>query len=392
GAVVLPGFVQAHVHLCQVLFRGLAEDLPLLRWLRERIWPLEAAHDEGSLRTSAELGLAELLRSGVTSILDMGTVHGQDVVFEAMQRSGIRGLSGKSMVDRGEGMPKGFRESTRASLQSSDALRARWQGKARGRLGYAYAPRFILTCSEALLRGVANRSAETGALMHTHAAEHRDERAEVKRRLGDDDIAILRRFGITGPRAVLAHGVQLRRDEIVSLAREGTSIVHCPSSNLKLASGLAKLRALSRAGVQIGLGSDGAPCNNRLSIFHEMRAAALLAKVVSKRADAVSAADVLAMATRGGAAVLGLANRVGTLEIGKRADVVVVGLTEPEHLPGGSHESQLVYTGAASDVRHVLVDGRIVVERGELLSVDHERLRAVAREEALKVATRAGLS
>ncbi len=392
GALVLPGFVQCHVHLCQVLFRGLAEDLPLMRWLRERIWPLEAAHDERSLRASAELGLAELLRSGVTTVLDMGTVHGQDAVFDAMERAGIRGLSGKSMVDRGDGMPKGFRETTRASLAESDRLRDTWHGAGGGRLGYAYAPRFVLTCSEALLRGVAERSAATSAWMHTHAAEHRDERVEVRRALGDDDVAILRRFGVTGPRAVLAHGVQLRRDEMDAMARDGTRVVHCPSANLKLASGIANVRAMRRAGVRVGLGSDGAPCNNALSIFHEMRGAGLLAKVAAKRADALPAEDVLAMATREGAEVLGLADAVGTLEVGKRADVVVVSAERAEHLPGGPPAARLVYGASAADVRHVLVDGRVVVERGELRALDLERLRHEARGAARRVAERAGLA
>jgi cytosine/adenosine deaminase-related metal-dependent hydrolase len=392
GAAVLPGFVQAHVHLCQVLFRGLAEDRPLLDWLRERIWPLEAAHDEKSLRASAELGLAELLRSGVTSVLDMGTVHHHDAVFDAMLRSGIRGLSGKSMVDLGDGMPKGFREKTRASLAESDRLRARWQGKGRGRLGYAYAPRFVLSCTEALLRGVAERSEASSALIHTHAAEHADEREEVRRAFGDDDVAVLRRFRIAGPRAVLAHGVQLRRDEMRALPRDGTGVVHCPSSNLKLASGVAKVRSLLRAGVRLGLGSDGAPCNNRLDIFAELRSAALLAKVSARRADALAAEDAVALATRGGAEVLGLAEQVGTLEVGKRADVVVVDLSDLHCLPGGSPATRLVYSATPADVRHVIADGAVVVERGELRTLDLERLRAEAPVQMKKVVARAGLA
>jgi cytosine/adenosine deaminase-related metal-dependent hydrolase len=391
GAAVLPGFVQAHVHLCQVLFRGLAEDRPLLSWLRERIWPLEAAHDERSLRASAELGLAELLRAGVTSVLDMGTVHHHDAVFDAMRRAGIRGLSGKSMIDVGDGLPRRFRESTRASLAESDRLCATWRGEGRGRLGYAYAPRFVLSCSERLLRGVAERSEATGARMHTHAAEHADERAEVRRVFGEDDVAVLRRFGVAGPRAVLAHGVQLRRDEMRAIARDGTGLVHCPSSNLKLASGVAKVRSLLRAGVRLGLGSDGAPCNNRLDVFAEMRAAALLAKVVSKRADALSAEEALALATRGGAEVLGLDAEVGTLEVGKRADVVVVDLSGPHCLPGGSPATRIVYSATPADVRHVLVDGEVVVARGELLTLDVERVRAEATAQVRKVVARAGL-
>ncbi len=186
GCAVVPGFVQAHVHLCQALFRGMADDMPLLEWLRSRIWPLEAAHDETSLTASAELALAEMTRAGTTSILDMGTVHGHDAVMEACARSGIRAISGKAMMDAGSGVPKGLRESTRASLDESERLARAWGGRgdsktARSsgsgattpaRIGYAYAPRFILSCSEALVRGAVERATGDGSLVHTHVAEH----------------------------------------------------------------------------------------------------------------------------------------------------------------------------------------------------------------------------
>jgi 5-methylthioadenosine/S-adenosylhomocysteine deaminase len=153
GCAVMPGFVQAHVHLCQALFRGMADDLPLLEWLTRRIWPLEAAHDEASLTASAELGLAELLRGGTTTILDMGTVRHHDAVMAACLASGIRAVSGKAMMDRGDGVPRGLRESTRSSLRESERLAREWTGKGDGRLGYALAPRFILSCSESRVGG-----------------------------------------------------------------------------------------------------------------------------------------------------------------------------------------------------------------------------------------------
>jgi cytosine/adenosine deaminase-related metal-dependent hydrolase len=390
GSVVMPGLVQAHIHLVQTLFRGLADDVPLLAWLKRFIWPLEAAHDDASLAVSAELGVAELLLGGTTTILDMGTVHGHDVVFEVLARSGLRALSGKAMMDTGADVPKGLRETTRASLRESDRLASAWSGAADGRLGYAYCPRFILSCSEALLRECALAARARGAIVHTHAAEQEEERAAVRQERGGDDIALLASYGVTGARAVLAHGVQLRADEMARLAAEETRVVHCPSSNLKLGSGIAAVHALRAAGVVVGLGADGAPCNNNLDGWLEMRLAALLAKVRSGTTT-LPAREVLRMATIDGARALGLDREVGSLEVGKRADVIVVGTSELHAAPAVDPRSTLVYAVKASDVRHVFVDGHHVVKHRELLTLDAPRVAGVAREHATRISRRAGL-
>ncbi len=391
GCIVMPGLVQAHIHLVQTLFRGLADDVPLLAWLRKFIWPLEAAHDESSVALSAELGAAELLLGGTTTILDMGTVHGHDAVFDALARSGLRAVSGKAMMDAGTDVPKGLRETTRHSLRESERLAKAWTGAAEGRLGYAYCPRFILSCSEELLRECALLAAEHGALIHTHAAEQEEERRVVRDLLGDDDVALLARFGVTGERAVLAHGVQLRADEMQGLAAAKTRVVHCPSSNLKLGSGIASVYALREAGVVVGLGADGAPCNNNLDGWVELRLAALLAKVKSGTTS-LPAREVLRMATRDGARVVGLGASVGSLEVGKRADIVVVDASRVHTAPALDVLSTLVYAVQSRDVRHVLVDGRPVVRHGELLTLDAARVAARAREVAPVVARRAGIA
>jgi cytosine/adenosine deaminase-related metal-dependent hydrolase len=388
GAAVIPGFVQAHVHLCQALLRGMADDLPLLEWLRRRIWPLEAAHDEASLRASAELGLAEMIRAGTTTILDMGTVRHHDAVMAACLESGVRAISGKAMMDRGRGVPKGLRESTRASLRESERLARDWQGQGGGRIGYAFAPRFILSCSEQLVRGAAALASELGALVHTHAAEHPSEREAVRAELGDDDVAILRRWGALGPRAILAHGVQLTDREARALAREGTRVVHCPSANLKLGSGIARVADLDRLGVALALGADGAPCNNNMDPWVELRHAALLAKVRSGT-TALPAERALRLATIDGARALGLAAVTGSIEVGKRADLVVVRVDGVHAEPGGSVPSKLVYACGARDVTDVLVDGEVLVRAGEHTRVDPGRVAARAREEARALVGRA---
>jgi cytosine/adenosine deaminase-related metal-dependent hydrolase len=390
GCAVIPGLVQAHVHLCQTLMRGMADDLPLLEWLRQRIWPLEAAHNEKSAAASAELGLAEAMLAGTTTILDMGTVRAHDAIFDACARSGVRAISGKAMMDRGDGVPAGLRESTRSSLDESERLARTWGGAESGRLGYAWAPRFILSCSEELVRGAVERARDRGEFVHTHAAEHAEEREAVRRALGDDDVAVLRRWGVSGPRAVLAHGVQLRREEAEEIAREGTRVVHCPSANLKLGSGIAPIAELDRAGVALALGADGAPCNNNLDPWVELRHAALLAKVRSG-VTSLPARRALRLATVDGARALGLGGAIGSIEPGKRADLAVVRIDGTHAEPGGDVFSRLVYACAARDVVHVLVDGALVVKNGEHLRIDVPRARAAARSAARSLLARAAL-
>jgi cytosine/adenosine deaminase-related metal-dependent hydrolase len=389
GCAVLPGLVQAHVHLCQVLFRGMADDLPLLEWLRRRIWPLEAAHDEKSARASAELGLLEAMRAGTTTLLDMGTVRAHDAIFDACLRSGARVFGGKTMMDVGDGVPRGLRESTRASLDESDRLRRDWDGRA-GRIRYAYAPRFILSCSEELVRGAADRVAEYNCLFHSHAAEHPGERAAVREALGRDDIDVLRAWGAAGPRTILAHGVQLTDEEARAVAADGTRIVHCPSANLKLGSGVARVADLDGLGVQLALGCDGAPCNNNLDPWQELRHAALLAKMRTSP-TALPAARALRLATIDGARALGVADEIGSLEVGKRADVIVVRIDREHEEPGGDVFSRLVYAAKSSDVEHVLVDGDLVVKNGEHTRFDAEAVRDAARREARRLVLRAGV-
>ncbi|MCS6898642.1 MAG: 5'-deoxyadenosine deaminase [Myxococcales bacterium] len=391
GKAVLPGLIQGHIHLVQTLFRGLAEDVPLLTWLRRFLWPLEAAHDERSLRVSAELGLAELLRGGTTTLLDMGTVHGHDVVLDACARSGIRALSGKAMMDRGEGTPPALLENTRAALREAERLSRDWPNRPDARVRYAFCPRFVLSCSEEMLRGCAALAAEAGALLHTHAAEQVEERAAVRALLGTDDLTALARCGITGSRTVLAHGVHLDDDEIRALAAADTAVVHCPSSNLKLGSGIARVADLHRAGVRVGLGADGAPCNNNLDAFMELRLAALLSKI-NAGTSSLSAREALHLATLGGARALGLGELIGSIEVGKRADVIVVDLQDIHTAPALDLFSTLVYACQSRDVRHVFVDGQQLVHDGELLTLDAPRIAAQAREEAPRIARKAGLA
>jgi cytosine/adenosine deaminase-related metal-dependent hydrolase len=384
GLVILPGLVQAHIHLCQTLFRGLADDLSLETWLAQRIWPLEAAHTEASIHASAMLGAAELLLGGTTAILDMETVRHTSAAFEALEAIGIRATAGKCLMDAPSG-PASLREATDKALRESADLCARWHGAAGGRLRYCFAPRFAPSCTGPLLRAVSDLAEQAGAMIHTHAAETPLELDTVKRETGHDEIAYLDSVGISGPRAALAHCVWVDNAAIARLARQATNVVHCPSSNLKLGSGVAPIPEMLAAGCRVAIGADGAPCNNRLDAFAEMRLAALIQKP-RLGPEVMPAATVLELATLGGARALGLDAEIGSIEVGKCADVVVLDLAAPHAQPEDADlVSRIVYSAGPADVRHVIVDGRIVVRDGVLKTADVAEIRRTANAQAKRL-------
>jgi cytosine/adenosine deaminase-related metal-dependent hydrolase len=388
GCIVMPGLVQSHVHTCQTLARGRADDLELLDWLREVVWPYEAALDAPAMGAAARVACAELLLGGTTAVLDMGTVHHTDEVFRAAELSGLRATIGKAMMDhRDDAIPAGLREATDASLAESERLIERWDGAAGGRLRYAYAPRFALSCTDELLREVAARARGKALRIHTHASENRGEIAAVRARFGKDNIVYLDEVGLTGAHVTLAHCVHLSEEERRILAATRTCVTHCPSSNLKLASGIAPVPELALAGVVVGLGADGAPCNNNLDGFLEMRLAAVLHKHrLGPRT--LPASEVVRMATLGGAAAMGLADQIGSLEVGKRGDVIAVAVDVPHVAPATSPWSVIAYAARASDVRHVAVDGKLVVRDRRLMTMDQADVVREARRQAERVFAR----
>ena len=390
GCVVMPGIVQTHVHLVQTLFRGLAEDMPLLAWLRTRVWPLEAAHDEASIRASVRLGLLDLLLTGTTTILDMGTTRFGDVVAEELVRSGIRARFGQAMMDQGEGAPPALLETTRASLDASGALVKRWHKASSGRIGYVYMPRFALSCSRELLEAVTQLAKLSDLLVHTHSNESADERQAVIMATGRTPMQYLLDTGIACERAIIAHGVHLDDAEIDILRTTKTSVAHCPSSNLKLGSGIAQVARLRSARITVGIGADGAACNNRLDGFEEMRLATLLARVVSGLGT-LTAADAMTLATREGAKMLRIDQEVGTLEQGKRADLVVLDVNRLDG-PGGDPAARILFGGGSRAVRHVLVDGEFLVRDGVPTKMDAGEVRAKAGEQLVPLMKRAGLA
>jgi 5-methylthioadenosine/S-adenosylhomocysteine deaminase len=389
GGYLLPGLIQTHVHLCQTLFRGFADDMPLLEWLRRRVWPMEAAHTPASLRSATRLAAAELLRSGTTSILTMETVHDTEVVLETLAGIGIRATVGKCMMDSDDQAPRRLRETARDAIDGSLALMKRWNGEAGGRLRVAFAPRFAISCSRELLEAVAALSSRDGVIVHTHASENREE-VQIVRQLsgGLSNLHYLADTGLATDYLCAAHCVWVDESEQALLAERDVKVLHCPGSNLKLGSGIAPIPELRARGVSVSLGADGAACNNRLDMFEEMRLAAVL-QAVRRSPGALTARDALWMATREGARALRLEHEIGSVEVGKRADLIVVDRDALHLQPGPDPWSALVYGARGSDVRTVVVDGEVLVDEFALTRLDAAEVAAQSRVHAAELAARA---
>jgi 5-methylthioadenosine/S-adenosylhomocysteine deaminase len=384
GAYLLPGFIQTHIHLCQTLFRGYADDLALLDWLKTRIWPMEAAHTPRSLAAAAQWAAAELLQSGTTTALTMETVHDTDAVFEALEPMGLRAVVGKCMMDADEAVPARLMEQTAHSIDESVAIAKRWHGRANGRLRAAFAPRFAVSCSRELLEAVAKLAVEHNLVIHTHASENRDEIALIKARTGRKNIDYLADTGLTSKHLCLAHCVWVDEAEQALMAERDVKVLHCPGSNLKLGSGLAPVVEMRAKGISVSLGADGAACNNHLDMFEEMRLAAVLQSVRHKP-GALTARDAVWMATREGARALGLENEIGSIEPGKRADMILVDAQGPDPY------STIVYASRGTNVRMTMVDGEVLVDDFRPTRWDFKDITATARTEATALAARANL-
>jgi 5-methylthioadenosine/S-adenosylhomocysteine deaminase len=391
GCVVLPGFVQTHIHLCQTIFRGAADDLPLLDWLKKRVWPLEAAHSPASIRASARLGVAELIKGGTTCALTMETVNHTEEVFRVIEETGFRATVGKCMMDKGDDVPAALHEEIENSINESLALCDAWHGKAEGRIRYCFAPRFALSCTGELLERVGKIAREREVIVHTHASENRNECALVESETGLRNVAYLDSLGLSGENVVLAHCVHLDASEFEKLSRTKTNVAHCPSSNLKLGSGIAEVMKMLEAGISVSLGADGAACNNRLDMFTEMRTMALLQKAMHGP-EAIPAGRALRIATIDGARALGLDQEIGSLETGKRADVIVVKLDTLHATPHESDPvSALVYSAQTADVQTVIIDGQLLMKDRELLTIDEKAVFEDANRERPALMKRGGI-
>ena len=357
--VLIPGLVNAHTHAAMSLMRGLADDLPLMRWLQEHIWPAETKHvSPRFVRDGTALACAEMLRGGITCFNDM--YFFPESSLEAALEAGMRVALGLIVID----FPSAYASDPDDYLRKGLALRDR--ASEQPLVSFCFAPHAPYTVSDPTFRHVATLAAELDlpVHLHVHETEHEIERSVAEH--GVRPLERLRRLGLVDSNLIAVHSVHLEQGEIELLAHHGCSVAHCPSSNLKLASGFAPIEALRKAGVNICLGTDGAASNNRLDLLTEMRTAALLAKAVARDAEALPAHAALRAATLGGARALGLAGRIGSIEPGKRADLTAIALRAPELAPCYDPVSQLVYAAGREHVTHVWVDGALQVRDGEL--------------------------
>ncbi|MDX5363180.1 MAG: TRZ/ATZ family hydrolase [Pseudazoarcus pumilus] len=371
--VLIPGLVNAHTHAAMSLLRGIADDLPLMRWLQEAIWPAEGKHVSANfVRDGTLLAAAEMLAGGITTCNDM--YFHPDAAAEAFDRAGMRAVIGVTVID----FPTPYAANADEYFRKGLAARDHWQRHPR--LHFNIAPHAPYTASDETLTRAASLAAELDCGLHIHIHETKQEVEDSIRLHGMRPLTRLAGLGLPGSNFLGVHAVHMDRSDIEILARHGCATVHCPSSNMKLASGISPVVEMLNAGITVALGTDGAASNNRLDMFAEMRQAALLAKVSTGDATSVPAHTALRMATLNGANALGLGDRIGSLEAGKQADICAVRLGNAETLPCYDPASHLVYAAGREHVSHVWVDGELRIQNDTgLLHANNTELIATAR-------------
>jgi 5-methylthioadenosine/S-adenosylhomocysteine deaminase len=374
GCIIMPGLVNAHGHTAMTLFRGLADDLPLKQWLFEKIFPAEAKHlSEDTVYWGALLGCAEMIASGTTTVSD--GYFFQDSTARAFQKAGLRAIIAQGVIDfPAPGVPDPTQ-----NLAVGRAFVERWK-----HLSALIRPGLfchsLSTCSDRTLRGAMELSQEFSLSLQIHLSETLEEVEEVIRRTGKRPVLHLQDLGLLNQSLIGVHAVHLDDEEIDLLARNKVGIVHSPESNMKLASGMARVTELVKKGIAIGLGTDGCASNNNLDLFKEMDTAAKLDKVRTLDPVNMGATTVLKMATVWGAKVLGLEKEIGTIEVGKKADLITIDLEKPHLVPLYNPLSTIVYSASGSDVKDVIVNGRVLMKDRAFTALDAEEVMAKVRE------------
>ncbi|WP_336360574.1 amidohydrolase [Haladaptatus sp. ZSTT2] len=373
GSLVMPGLVNAHCHVAMTLLRGYADDKPLGEWLREDIWPAEAELTPEDVRAGAELGIVEMLKAGVTTFGDM--YFEVPEVAAAVEELGVRARIGHGIVTIGRD-----EEAAWDDINESFDVATEFDGAADGRIKTAVMPHSLTTVGEEYYRDFIPQVREAGLSLHYHANETVNEVEPIVEERGERPIEYADDLGMLEADDFFAHGVHLNETEISLLAAREAAVVHCPASNMKLASGMAPVQKLRDAGVTVALGTDGAASNNDLDLFDEMRDAAMLGKLAAQDASAVPAEAVVEMATQGGADALGF--DVGRLEEGAKADIAVVDFDAPHLTPAHDYVSHLAYAVRGSDVRHTVCDGQVLMRDRDVLVADEDAIRERAADAA----------
>lgn len=359
--LLMPGFVQTHVHLCQHLMKGIAEDVPLFEWLQEYILPYEMSHTEKSISLSARLALNELINGGTTTILDMGTFTNQEALFNEMAKSGIRAYSGNVLMDRKIGR---YSNKLDDYIQEAEEWAVHYNNEENGPV-FVLCPRFIPGMTVKGIRAIRRMQQKHNLLIHTHASETLNELEFSRKHFNMGNIEYMDKQGILNDRTVIAHAIHISAGELRLLKRRSASVAHCPSANMKLGSGIARISEMIERGINVTLGTDGAPCNNNHSQLTEMRHAGLLQKVKFGPAS-MKAREIFAMATISGALALGIGTLTGTIEEGKYADLIMMDITNPDMSTIQRNPfNAIVYSASSSDIKYVFAKGAMLKENGK---------------------------
>ena len=390
----MPGMTNAHTHLFQTMFRGLADDKSLLDWLRDCIWPAAIHLDAEIARAAALVGLVENLRGGATAVIDHQYIHTDeginDAVCRAADQLGVRFLLAHGWADRN--YHPALEQTAEQAVARAEAARSRWDGHDDDRIRVELAPLIPWGCSDEAMRTTVAAARGWGRGTHIHCAETAVEVDMSLEERGVRHVTWLDSLGVLGPDLQLAHSVWVDDDELDLIAASGSVVVHCPVSNMYLASGVAPIAGMRARGITVALASDGPGSNNRQDMFEVLKATVLLQKVHHLDALVLQPADVLQMACRGGAAAFGMRDSFGALVEGQRADLLVVDLRSPFVAPVHRIPSALVYNATPRDLRYVVVDGRIVIRDGALVAVDERQIMVRAGDAARRLFDRAGIS
>jgi len=399
GKVVLPGLVDTHVHLAQALIRGCADDISLIDWLQKFVWPLQGNFEAQDGKASAELCMLELIKSGTSTFLEslLHSRYGFDGIAESVERSGMRGILSKTVMSLpGYGSEKsimhpGMIEDGETCLREVEDHFKRWNGRADDRVRVWYGARSLGGCTPSLYTQIADGAKRLGTGVTMHLSEVEEDVRYTRKEYGKMPAEFMDQVGLVGSNVVFAHGVWLTKNEWEILSRKCANVAHCPSSNMKLASGAARVSEMMDAGVNVSLGCDGGPSNNCYDMIREMKTASLLQKVRTMDPLTMNAETALEMATINGAKSLGLQGQIGSIEPGKKADLVIINMRKPHLTPAFNPVSHIVYAAEGSDVETTIIDGKIIMENRVVKSLDEEQIVRNANERAAKLLERAGI-
>jgi len=398
--IIMPGLIDCHVHLAQALIRGCADDVSLVEWLKERVWPLQGHYTKEDGKISALLCMLEMIKSGTVGFVEsmLHTRYGFDGIAEAVKQSGMRAVLSKTVMDMaGYGtqkaiMHEGMIETREQSLNEAVQMIRKWNGEADGRIHVWFGPRTPGACTPELYREVSQLAKEYRTGITMHLAEVKEDVEYTKKEFDLLPVEFAKSVDLLGPNVLLAHAVWLTSKEIRMLAKSGTRVCHCPASNMKLASGIARVPEMLQVGVTVSLGCDGGPSNNCYDMIREMKLAALLHKVHSLDPVVMPAESVIETATVNGSEAIGLSNEIGAIMPGKKADIILVDFKKPHLTPLHNPVSHMVYAANGSDVHTVIVDGKILMENREVKTIDEQRVLEEAEERGLAVTRRANIT